>query len=515
MDNIKILWADDEIDLLKPHIIFLTQKGYTVKTVISGDKALEEVQNDIYDIVFLDENMPGLSGLETLNRIKKSIPSLPIVMITKSEEEYIMEEAIGSKIADYLIKPVNPNQILLTIKKNVNVDRIISEKTTSQYRQQFTQLSDEINRANSENDWIDIYKKLVYWELELEKFSDNTMDEVLKMQKEEADNSFCKFIKRNYEKWFSGAEKPLLSPSIFKEKVFPHLNQKPVYVILIDNLRYDQWKTIRPLLSSDYNIEEDEVFYSILPTATQYSRNAMFSGLMPAEIKKMYPDLWIEEDDEESKNVNEKQLLEKQFKRVGITPKLYFEKIFTNKEGEKLLGKIKNLNSNDLNVLIFNFVDILSHSRTDSKMIRELADDESAYRSLTKSWFEHSPLKELFNELKSQDCKIIITTDHGSVKISNPIKVVGDKKTSTNLRYKQGKALKYKEKDVFSIQKPERAFLPTMNLSSSYIFAQGKDFLAYPNNYNYYVNYYKDTFQHGGVSMEEMLIPIITMSSKK
>ena len=516
MSQIKILWVDDEIDLLKPHIIYLENKGYSVDTINNGMDAVELVEKNFYDIIFLDENMPGISGIETLNRIKRFASSIPVVMITKSEEENIMEDAIGGDIADYLIKPVKPTQVILSIKKHVQKSEIVSEKTNSAYQSKFQQLLSEINMANSHEEWIEIYKKIVYWELELEKSGTHVMDDILKMQKKEANLAFGKFIKKNYTDWFGRDEdKPVMSPQIFENYVFPDLSEDYTTVfLLIDNLRYDQWKMIMPSIRKYYNVEKDDLFYSILPTATQYSRNAMFAGMMPLDIDKKFPNYWLNDDEEGGKNQYEPELLEYQMERAGLEESFHFEKIFNNKQGQKVVDNYKDLLNHKLSVLVFNFVDILSHARTDSKMISELAQDESAYRSLTMSWFEHSSLLELLKVLSQEKVKVVISTDHGTIKVDEARKVIGDKQTSANLRYKMGRNLDYNPKEVFEIKKPSDAKLPVSNLTSSYIFALNDDFLAYPNNYNHYVKYYKNTFQHGGVSMEEMLIPAITLIPK-
>ena len=517
MADIKLLWVDDEIDLLKPHVIFLEAKNIDVKTTNNGDSAIELVQENSFDLIFLDEQMPGLSGIETLSRIKRLYPNLPIVMITKSEEESIMDEAIGSKIADYLIKPVNPKQILLSIKKIVDKKRLITEKTTSDYQSEFRELGMMINDCRTYKDWILIYKQLVYWELELNKSNDSAMDEILKMQKAEANNSFARFIKQNYQDWFTRDidDRPLLSPDIFKHTVFPLLkNNDKVIVLVIDNLRYDQWKIIQPEIRDIYNVDQENLFYSILPTATQYSRNAMFAGLMPSEIAKLYPKLWLNDDEEGGKNMHEEELLEKQISRLGLNHKFNYDKITNSKNGKKIVENFNNLLNNQLSVVVYNFVDMLSHARTDSEMIRELASDEAAYRSITLSWFKHSSLREFMIKAAEKEVKIVITTDHGMVRVNNPVKIVGDRNTTTNLRYKAGRNLSYKKKEVFDIANPGDIYLPKSNMSTSYVFAQNDDFFAYPNNYNYYVSYYKNTFQHGGVSLEEMIIPLITLSPK-
>ena len=518
MRKINILWVDDEIDLLRPHIIFLREKGYEVDTANNGSDALDLVARNYFDIIFLDENMPGLSGLETLNRIKTLSPNIPVVMITKSEEESIMDEAIGSKIADYLIKPVNPKQILLSLKKNVEKKRLITQQTTLAYQMEFSQIGSRLNDRLNADEWADIYRKLVFWELELSTSDDSAMDEILTMQKNEANVAFFRFIRDNYLKWLGKpmSERPLLSIDIFKHKVFPLLaSGKKVFVLIIDNMRYDQWRVLSSVTNQYFNTEEELLYFSILPTATMYARNAMFAGLMPSEIEKLYPDMWDDDDNEGNKNQYEWQLLQKQMQRMGRKEKLFFDKVSNLKSAKKLAETLQGIKDNELSVLIFNFVDMISHARTEMDMIRELASDEKAYRSLTLSWFNHSFLLDLLKALSLLDFRIVVTTDHGTIRVNNPVKVIGDRETNTNLRYKLGRNLNYKTKQVFEVTNPRQAFLPSRNVSTSYIFAQGADFFVYPNNYNYYANYYNNTFQHGGISMEEIIVPVVTLSPKK
>ena len=514
MTNGVLLWADDEMELLRAHLLFLEKKGYEVVTVTNGTDAIEECRKRTFDLVLLDEMMPGLSGLETLQRIKETTPQTPVVLVTKSEEEDIMNQAIGQQIADYLIKPVNPNQILLTLKKNIHRREIMTETVQAGYQQQFQQLSMQIMDCRTWNDWTDIYKKLVRWELELSA-TDSQMTEMLEMQKQEANRGFAKYVKQNYMEWMQGKEHPVISNELFKTKVFPLLNEgEKVFMIVLDNFRYDQWKMLEKEIGDLFEIDED-VYCSILPTATQYARNAIFSGLMPEQIAKMFPELWVDEDEEEGKNLNEAPLIQTLLDRYRRKNTFSYHKINTSAEAERFIGQLKQLERNDLNVVVFNFIDMLSHARTESKMVRELANNESAYRSITLSWFRHSVIRDVFRSLAQSDYHVLITTDHGSIRANNPVKIVGDRNTNTNLRYKLGKNLAYDSKELFVIKEPLKAHLPAPNLSTTYVFAIGDDFFAYPNNYNYYVSYYRNTFQHGGISMEEMIIPIISLNGKK
>jgi CheY-like chemotaxis protein len=516
MSDIKVLWVDDEIDLLKPHIIFLENKNYKVTTAKSGTEALDEIKKESFDIVFLDENMPGLTGLETLTEIKEYDATLPVVMITKSEEEYIMEEAIGSKIADYLIKPVNPNQILLSLKKNLDHSRLVSEKTTSNYQQEFRKIAMDMSMINSYEGWAELYQKLVYWELELENIEDTGMFEILESQKIEANTQFCKFIDKNYPNWFdSKDDAPVMSHTLFRDKVVPELDDKtPTLLVVVDNLRYDQWKAFEPFLANSYKKQNEELFYSILPTATQYARNAIFSGLMPSDMEKRHPEYWLNDTDEGGKNMNEDKFLEAQLKRLGLNLNWSYTKISSLKQGKKMAENFKAHKDEDLTVVVYNFVDILSHSKTEMEVIKELASTDKSYRSLTQSWFKNSPLLDIITQASQLGFKLIITTDHGTINVKNPSKVIGDKNTSLNLRYKTGKSLTYEEKEVLAAKDPKTIHLPTINMSSSFIFAKGDLFFAYPNNYNHYVSYYRNTYQHGGVSLEEMIIPFTVLNPK-
>ncbi|WP_339712875.1 response regulator [uncultured Kriegella sp.] len=514
MNKITILWVDDEIDLLKPHILFLQAKNYKVVTCRSGQEALQELSNTRADIVFLDENMPGISGLETLSEIKALDSSLPVVMITKSEEEFIMEEAIGSKIADYLIKPVNPNQILLSLKKNLDHSRLVSEKTTANYQQEFRKIAMDLAMVDSFKEWADLYKKLIYWELRLEEIEDSGMFEILESQKSEANNQFGKFVDKNYGDWFNNTDSPIMSHTLFKEWVYPELKNAPTLLVVIDNLRYDQWYAFEDTITSFYKKIKEDSYYSILPTATQYARNAIFSGLTPLDMERKYPQWWRNDTDDGGKNLYEDKFLGEQIKRLGLDIKWEYHKISSLRQGKQLSQNFKSQKDNDLTVIVYNFVDMLSHSKTEMEVIKELASNDKAYRSLTQSWFKNSPLLEIIQQAQNMGLKLIITTDHGTINVKQPSKVIGDKETSLNLRYKTGRSLTYEDKDVLEVKHPAKIHLPSINMSSSFIFAKNDLFFAYPNNYNHYVSYYRNTYQHGGVSLEEMIIPFVVLDPR-
>lgn len=517
-EKIKILWADDEIDLLKPQVFFLEKKGYSITTVTNGHDVMSVLQEDpAIDVVFLDESMPGKTGLETLAAIKAKGYLMPVVMVTKNEAENIMEEAIGSQIADYLIKPVNPNQLLLTIKKLIDNKRLVSEKNTQDYQIAFRQLFMDISDRPNFKSWVEIYKQLIHWELKMDQGTDPMIQDILHQQKQEANVEFSKFITNQYPGWFKNpATAPILSHQLMLEKVFKHLKDKvPTVFVLLDNLRYDQWKVIEPIITERFVVEEEDYFYSILPTTTQYSRNAIFAGMLPSEIEKMYPDWWLNDNEEGGKNMKEPDLLAGQIKRY-IRKELKFEyyKITNVAKGKQLLDNAHNLLQNDFTAIVYNFIDMLSHARTEMEVLKELASDENAYRSLTKSWFLHSPLWAALQKLSESPIQLIITTDHGTIRVQDPSRVVGDKETTANLRYKVGKNLSYDKKDVLEIKDPAQVGLPRPNLSSTFIFAKEKSYFLYPNNYGHFLNYYRNTFQHGGISLEEMICPVIRLRSK-
>ncbi len=513
-ENVKILWVDDEVDLLNVHIIFLERKGYLVKTATNAQDAFDILKQEKFDIIFLDENMPGITGLNALPQLKEYAPHTPVIMVTKSEDEAVMDEAIGSQVADYLIKPVKPQQILLTIKKNVFQKDLITEKTGTKFREEFNKLSNEINSASDWQDWTEIYRKLTHWTLLLDEVQDEVLLSILESLKQEANRLFARQVKNNYEQWIKSASIPNVS-NIIQERVLPVLQQNngPVFLIVIDNLRYDHWRELRSLIHNKVSKIDEQLISSILPTATQYARNALFAGLMPLDIKRYFPNIWRDDTDEGNKNEYEAELFQKLLKRNNIETKFNFYKVFNDTQGQKIVSNLKNLLNSRLNIIVYNFIDMLSHAKTNMQMVKELAKDESSYRAVVKSWFRHSSIYQLFEQLTQYKATIFITTDHGAVRVKNPVKVIGDRETTTNIRYKQGKNLNYPDKKVYAIVKPEKIGLPKSNIVNTYIFALENDFFVYPNNYHQFVNYYKDSFQHGGVSMEEMLIPFVKIQT--
>ena len=514
----EILWIDDEIDSLKSQILFLKNKGYEVTPLTNGHDALELLRDKVVDVVLLDESMPGLTGLETLSKIKEMLPQLPVVMITKNEAEHIMEDALGAQITDYLIKPVNPNQVLLSLKKIMDGKRLVSEKTTTAYQQDIRNLFMALSSNPNHEEWKELYKKLVYWELEMTKSGSEEMMEVLQSQKSEANTEFFKYISKNYANWIkdNGNTGPLLSHKVFEKKIAPHLKQgKPTFLVVIDNLRLDHWKAFQAIITESFKIVEDDLFYSILPTATQYCRNAIFAGMLPIDIATHFPLEWKNDDEEGGKNMYEETFLKNQLKHLKLdNQKCQYIKITNNDDAKSMEENIHNCLSNDLTVIVYNFVDMLSHARTEMEVLKELAGDEISYRSLAVSWFEHSPLHRALRKIADKNIQVLITTDHGSTRVKTPSKCVGDRATTANLRYKHGRNLNYEERDVLAFRDPKLAGLPRPNVSSTFIFAKGDVFLCYPNNYNHFVNYYKNTFQHGGISLEEMIVPVVRLESK-
>ncbi len=515
-----ILWVDDEIELLRSHVLFLKEKGYDVETATNGEDAIELVRSRTFDLVFLDEMMAGKGGLQTLAEIKDISPSLPVVMITKNEAESLMEDAIGGKISDYLTKPVNPSQILLACKKFLEGKKIQNEQVSKDYVQEFNSISRSLMNPLNYDEWIDLYVKLVAWEMELDLHPTLGLHQMLDDQRRECNAEFSKFIERNYPDWLQQkGKKPTLSVDVVDKYLIPQLKEgKSVFFFVIDCLRLDQWLVMEKYLREYYSMEK-EYYYSILPTATPYSRNAIFSGLFPAEIEQRFPEIWQQgEDDENSHNRYERQLLDKLLERrhIDLKPEPKYIKILDGDFGRQTENNILSYASNRLTSIVVNFVDMLAHGRSDSALLKEIAPDESAYRSLTDSWFKHSSLFGMLQTLATKkDVKIIITTDHGSVRCLRGSKVIGDREASTNLRYKFGRNLKSDDKQSVFIKNAQDYKLPKRGVTINYIIAKEDYYFVYPTDYHKYLNQYRDSFQHGGISMEEMILPVITLEPKK
>jgi len=508
---LKIFWIDDEIELLKPHIIFLKNKGYQVETCAHATEALEKIDASDYDVVLLDEQMPGMQGLELLPEIKKRKPFLPVVMITKSEEENIMEEAIGKEISDYLIKPINPNEIILSLKKIFQKKHLVAEHATRSYQREFGKIAMDISMVNDAASWAEVYKKLSYWSIKMDDIDDEQMLEILDGQIAEANRQFFRFIKSEYENWLYGDEDaPVLSYNLLEKYFLPHATEKSL-LIIIDNFRYDHWLAIRPLLKEIAPSMDEKTYYSILPTATQYARNALFAGLMPADIKRYYPSLWKDDNESGGKNLNEEALFKTFLQRKRLSLDFKFYKILNPDFAERTAKQIRGMKKQDLIIVVYNFVDMISHAKTEMDLIKELAPNDKAYRALIKTWFENSILLDIIRTGYEQGRRVFITTDHGSILVKKPTKVIGDKETSLNLRYKLGRSLTFDEKHVLACRQPEKFKLPSPYVNGTYIFAKEDYFFVYPNNYNYYVHYFSNTYQHGGVSMQEMIVPFVRL----
>jgi len=514
----KILWVDDEIELLRSHIIFLEERGYMVEKVTNADDAIALISQQNFDMVLLDEMMPGKDGLTALGEIKESHPFLPVVMVTKSEEESLMEDAIGSKIDDYLTKPVNPSQVLLTCKRILESKKITAERISRDYISEFNEISQSLLGPLDWRDWIKIQTRLSEWEVETDQHRDLGLKQTLRDQERECNVEFAKFVEKNYPLWLHNHEDPPIFSSNLVEKYLAPLlreNQKVVFLV-IDNLRMDQWFTIEPLLYPYFNIKKD-FYFSILPTATPFSRNAIFSGLFPSEIEERHPELWKQgDDDDRSLNRFEHQLLDLKLKDLGIDlrPASKYVKIIDIKEARNTVNKIASYSNIPLLAIVVNFVDILAHSRSESEVLREITPDESAYRSLTKSWFEHSYIFQIIKELARRNNTVIITTDHGSIRGMRGAKVKGDRETSKNLRYKFGRNVKADPKQAIIVKDPAVYKLPSRGINSNYLIAKEDYYFVYPTNYHYYLNHYRDSLQHGGVSMEEMILPVVTLEPK-
>lgn len=519
MSKGNILWIDDEIELLKPHIILLEQRGFKVDQASNGEDGIELVKRGQYDLIFLDETMIGMTGLDTLPILKDIDPGVKIVMVTKNEAESVMEEAIGKKIDDYLTKPVNPAQIIAACKKFLETRRIQSEKLSQDYFQGFNEISRRLFEPLEWEDWTDIYEKLVGWSMELDANPDLGYEDTLRDQWRECNSEFSKFVEKNYGDWIEGyTGSPLMSNGVVEHSVFPKLdNGKPTFFFVVDCMRFDQWLTFEELLRPYYSFSK-EFYSSILPTATPYARNAIFAGLYPSEIRNRYPDYWLDETNNEEHKLNayEKELLWEQIKRKKIKLKgnMHYIKIHDTDFGKKIETNIQNNLKNHLTAIVINAVDMIAHSRSDYPILKEIAPDESAYRSLSKSWFMHSSLFGMLKTLANHDVNIVITTDHGSIRCMRGVKVIGDRNTSTCLRYKFGKNVKAESKHAMFIKKPEEYKLPSSSMTINNIIAKEDYYFVYPTEFHHYLQRYRDSFQHGGISLEEMIIPIIHLERK-
>lgn len=516
----RILWVDDEIELLRSHILLLSEKGYQVETATNGEDAVDLVGSKPFDIVFLDEMMAGMGGLETLSKIKDVHPELPIVMITKNEDEGLMEEAIGGKISDYLTKPVNPSQVLLACKKFLEGKKITGAQVSRDYTKEFNEISAALHGSLTPSEWAGIYFKLVDWSLEMDEHPELGLKQTLIDQFRECNVEFSKYVEKNYRNWLEQKSRPTLSIDIVERYLIPELrdSESSVFFFVIDCLRLDQWIGMERILRDLFDVTRDW-YYSILPTATPYSRNAIFSGAWPEEIEVRFPEIWEQwEDDDNSRNRYEHQFLDNLLERrkIQLKPDSKYVKILDAEFGRSIEQNIASYARNRLTAVVVNFVDMLAHGRSDSQLLKEIAPDEAAYRSLTSSWFMHSSLLGMLRSLSRQkNVTIILTTDHGSIRSLRGTKVIGDREASTNLRYKYGRNLKADDRHAILVKNPSDFRLPRRSVTINYLIAKEDYFFVYPTDYHKYLNQYRDSFQHGGISMEEMILPVVKLKPKQ
>lgn len=511
-----ILWVDDEIDLLSAHIIYLRERGYNVQEAANGDDAIQLVGKGGIDLVLLDEMMPGRDGLSTLEGIKDLNPNLPVIMVTKSEEEHLMDEAIGKKIDDYLTKPVNLSQTLSAVKRILERQKLTEDSLTREFVSEFSRINMLLTGPMDWRDWLQVHIKLSEIDLEMERLRDVGLRQSFRDLKKQSSAEFGRFVINSYGKWVDPGGGPRLSVNVVEDYVVPLLKEGiQTFFIVIDCMRLDQWLMIEPVLADYFDIKRD-YYYSILPTATPFSRNAIFAGEYPDKVAELTPDLWSNPSSETSRNRNERQLLDRNLAKHGLKfsaePK--YVKVLDYAEGQNLAKKIKTYSSVPLLSIVYNFVDIMIHGRSESDILQEIAPNEAAFRSLVKSWFEYSHLFEMLKKLSSMDCAIVITTDHGSVIGTRGALAHGKKDTSTNLRYKFGDNLNCDAKQAWLIKNPRTLRLPVWGLATTYIIALEDYYFVYPTNYSEYKRHYRDSFQHGGISPDEMILPVSTLRPK-
>lgn len=514
----KILWVDDQIEELRSHVVYLADKGYEVDGVTNGQDAVEKLKQQDYDAILLDEMMPGMTGIETLAELKKVRETVPVVMITKSEEEDLMNRAIGKRIDDYLVKPVSPLQIVSALKRLLEGRKIRGEQLSRDFSGHYMDTQDRIATAKTPDDWVELYNGLVQWELDIVADGDHglltTHDEMLA----EANRGFVRYVREHYAGWVSGADDaPLMSPDLFRTWVAPEIEgSSQVVWIVIDCMRLDQWRHVESLLEPYYHLERRH-YWSILPSATPFARNALFAGLYPREIATRYPDWWRGSSRQQhSKNAHEKELLGEQLKRLGSSAadSYKYYKVFDARDTDDLSRQVGSLEGVRLVAAVYNFLDIMAHGRSQSQILKELAPDVPAFRSLMRSWFEHSTLLDVLRTLSRRDCTVVLTTDHGSIFCNRATPVRANRETSTNVRYKYGDNLGVDEKIVFLMKDPEDYMLPRQSTIENYAITTDNYYLVYPTNFHEYERLYRDSFQHGGISLEEMIVPFVVMKPR-
>jgi DNA-binding response OmpR family regulator len=513
----KILWIDDEIEALRPHILYLNEKSYDVTPVSNGDDAISMIKTFRYDVILLDQMMPGQDGMSVLARVRELDSTIPLIMVTQCREDELINEALGKRISDFLVKPIGGAQIASTLKRVLDQTKIIEEQVPHKYTEDFNQIRLIKDSAPDWRNWAEIYLKLVEWDLEFDLLGETGLEETHLEQKKECNALFSDYVAENYTRWIRGEDAPVLSVDVLDRFVIPHLRKnKQVYFIVVDCLRLDHWLAIEPLLQPYYYIDQS-CYYSILPSATLYSRNALFSGLFPLELSEKFPQYWLENSENQtSTNRFEKQLLQSKLRNAGLRlkPGLRYFKIFDAKGGNEYIRQVSSFERISLSALIVNFIDILTHQRSQLDVLQQIAPDESAFRSLAKSWFAHSALFEILKIISPRDAVVVLTTDHGSVLGNRPTKAFGNRQTSTSLRFKVGTDLACDEGQAVYIKQPNSYKLPAESSNKNYIIAKDDYYFVYPNQFHEYTRQFRGGFQHGGISMGELIVPVVTMTSR-
>ncbi|MFN2397687.1 MAG: response regulator [Gemmatimonadaceae bacterium] len=513
-----ILWVDDEADLLESHRLFLRDRGYEVDSATNAEDAVEMLRSRPYGLVLLDEQMPGKRGLEAYRDIRELDASMPIVMVTKSEEDSTLREAIGAAVKDYLVKPVNPRQVLSVVMRIFDGERIRQQAVARRFVERFRAMELERERTLDWRGWISRYSELTDWDLELAEAGERSLLESLRGLYPQLRREFADFMRKAYPAWLRSLEgdRPALSIDVVGEFLLPVLQrEKAGLFIVIDCLRLDQWRILQPLITPMFDVETTH-YFSILPTATPYARNSLFSGLFPCEIAARFPDWW-EDRSEDTLNAHERELLEAHLTELrGHTPVRY-EKISSSLDSDELERRVSSaIGADGVSAFVFNFVDLLTHGRSESAILYEVARDEIALRQITRQWFERSVLLNVLKEAARRGISAIVTSDHGSIHCQTPATVFAKRDATANLRYKFGEDLRAERPDhALLFTSSDDLKLPRRGLGANTLLATGDTFFVYPTKLREYQARYRGSFLHGGVTPEEVILPVALLTPKR